>query len=94
MAAKEMITKMHVWTDKAEERREMLAFLEEKGFVSDKDEFRSKEEIISTFLPIVVNVVERNYRMMGNVTCAAAAASKGCMFTKDEFYERYKQLWI
>ena len=31
MAAKEMITKMHVWTDKAEERREMLAFLEEKG---------------------------------------------------------------
>ena len=92
MAVKDVIAKMHVWVDKIEERREMLAFLEEKGFVSDKDEFRSKEEIISSFLPIVVNIMEKNYRMMGNVTCAAAAASSRCMFTKDEFYERYKQV--
>ena len=71
---------------KPEFRREMIDFLEQKGYRIEKEESRSKEEIIKAVLPIVVNPETKEYRMMGNVTCAAAAVSKGNLFSREEFY--------
>ena len=52
---------------------------------------RSRQIIIDDFLPIMVNQFEKTYRMMGNVTCAAAVAgsSKGrCFISMEEAYEK------
>ena len=67
-------------------REEILDFLEKKGFKMDKDEFRSREEIIGSVLPITVNMAEKTYRMMGSVMTAAAASSKGSLSKKEDLY--------
>lgn len=51
---------------------------------------RNKKEIIESFLPIYVDKTDKNYWMMGNVTCAAAAASSNKMIRKEAFYEWMK----
>ena len=80
------MTQIYVKTQSSEERRELIEFLEARGFWLDPDEFRTKEEILSGSLPINVYLNGRKYDMMGNVTCAAAAASSGALKTVEEFY--------
>ena len=67
-------------------RKEIIEFLERKGFVLDPDERRGRDAIIEGFLPITFDSGSMEYRMMGNVTCAAAAASQGCLMNREEFY--------
>ena len=59
------------------------------GYNIDKDETRSKETIVEGFFPIDVDPVNKEYRMMGNVTCAACAAQQKLLISKDEFIEKY-----
>lgn len=72
-------------------REKLISFLEEGGYDFDDEELRSRQEIIEGILPIMVNMAERIYRMMGNVTCAAGAASSGRVVTTEEFYEYFDQ---
>ena len=70
-------------------RLELIVFLELNGFTLDKWEKRSPEAIIEGILPIDIDLANKEYRMMGNVTCAAAAASQKVLICRDEFFERY-----
>jgi DNA polymerase III delta prime subunit len=72
-----------------EEREKLMEFLENEGFELDKDEFRSREVILDEGLPISIDLEEKKYRMIGNVTCAAAAVTCGVMKTADDFYAEY-----
>ncbi len=72
---------MFVRTEDREERQELITLIEKNGYELDRDECRSKDEILDGFLPIDVNPIDRNYRMIGNFTCAAAAVSSGKMMT-------------
>ena len=81
----------NVFVDEREKgkRLEFIVFLELNGYNIDKDETRSKETIVEGFLPIDVDPVNKEYRMMGNVTCAAAAATQKLLISKDEFCKKY-----
>lgn len=68
------------------EREKLISFLEKAGFVLDADEFRGRQGIIEGSLPVTVDMAKRTYRMMGNVTSAAGAASSGRIMTTEEFY--------
>ncbi len=71
-------------------RTEIIEFLEELGYEIAHDEFRSKEEIINSPFPLVVDKSKQQYWMLGNITCAAAAASGGKMIKKEVFYDWVK----
>lgn len=75
----------------SKKRTDFIVFLEKNGYVIDETEPRSRQIIADDFLPIMVNQFEKTYRMMGNVTCAAAVAgsSKGrCFISMEEAYEK------
>ena len=68
-------------------RQEILAFLEEHGYVKDEGDPRTKEEMVDSVLPFIIDKTKKKYRMMGNITCAAAAASSGTpMVSKEIMY--------
>ena len=48
-----------------------------------------RKEILDSNLPIIVDVDKKEYDRMGNVTCAAAATTGGCLIKPDEFYRQY-----
>ena len=72
-----------------EKRLEFIVFLELNGYNLDKDEKRSRETIAESILPIDVDPENKEYRMMGNVTCAACAAQQKLLISKEEFCKRY-----
>lgn len=76
---------MYVRAKGREERQELITFLEDKGYQLDPAECRTKEQVLDDILPIDINPDEQKYRMIGNVTCAAAAVSSGKMMTTEEF---------
>ena len=69
------------------EGKDYAAFLEDMGYSLEEKERRSKKEIIDSFLPICVDKTGKNFWMMGNVTCAAAAVSSKKLIKKELFYE-------
>ncbi|MCR5726191.1 MAG: hypothetical protein K6G24_01895 [Lachnospiraceae bacterium] len=77
-----------------DERLRIISFLEDNGYKIDKTEPRSPKDIIEDFLPIVINPGDKSYRMMGNVTCAAAAASGDALIAKEEFYKQFEDIKI
>ncbi len=81
----------NVYVDEREKknREEFIEFLELKGYNLDKDEKRSKETIVEGILPIDVDPVNKEYRMMGNITCAACAAQQKRLISREEFLKRY-----
>ena len=86
MSVKEKTSSIFVREKNCECRKEIITFLEERGYFRAEHECRSKQEIIDGILPIVLDRQKREFSMMGNVTCAAAAVSSGCMITKEELY--------
>ena len=65
------------------DRREAFAeMLESYGF---KVWFLPREVVIGTFLPFDVDMKKKRYTCMGNVTCAAAAATRRVVLDEDEF---------
>ena len=69
---------------KLENRAEFVRKFEERGFKIGKP--FTKEEIINSKLPITLNYVTNEISRMGNVTCAAAAASCGAIVKEEEFW--------
>ena len=67
-----------------EERKDFIKNLEAKGYTIDKTCFNI-EDIIDGIFPIAVNITEKKFHMMGNVTTAAAAASSGVLINREQF---------
>ena len=70
-------------------REQLIKTLENDGYIKDEKTSLSRDDIIDSNLPIVVNTLDKTYSRMGNVTCAAAAAGGGGVITVEEFYDRY-----
>ncbi len=70
-------------------REQLIKTLENDGYIMDEKIALSREDIIDSNLPIIVNTLDKTYSRMGNVTCAAAAVGSGHIITVEEFYERY-----
>ncbi len=78
--------KVFVEVKGADERAKFIDMLEKEGFVISEDAVRTKQEIIEAVFPLIVNIREKNYDMMGNATCAAAAVSCGALVGADDIY--------
>ncbi len=63
-----------------EERAVTAAFLAENGFASE-----TGKEIPDSRFPLIVSLKDRTVSVMGNVTCAAAAAGSGIVIGVREF---------
>ena len=71
-----------------DERAGFIDMLEKEGFVIDKNAVRTKQEIIDSVLPLVVNLSKKSYDMIGNATCAAAAVSCGALMGAEDFWRQ------
>ena len=68
-------------------RQRMIRDLEQDGFIPERI---SRQEILESHLPLTVDIASKQYDVMGNVTCAAAAATQGHLMGIDEFYHIYR----
>ena len=71
-------------------RAEFVEFLESEGFVCNH--ILGRDDVLESFLPVLVEMKERTFRRMGNVTCAACAAQGKVIVNDEEFYELYAEL--
>ena len=79
---------IHPSTDEA--RVKVVDYLEEKGFTYG--ELHDREEVVSSFLPVVADIKDKIVRRTGNVTCAACAASQDLIMSEEEFYQVFEEL--
>ena len=63
-----------------EERASIVAFLTENGFT-----WETEESIPDSRFPLIVSLKDKTVSVMGNVTCAAAAAGSGIVIGVREF---------
>ena len=63
-----------------EERASIVAFLTENGFT-----WETEESIPDSRFPLIVSLKDKTVSLMGNVTCAAAAAGSGIVIGVREF---------
>ena len=83
---------MFVREKDSDARRELLDYLEDQEYVKDETDPRTKEEMVESVLPLVIDKAGKKYSMMGNITCAAAAVSSGVpMLSKAEFFAEFDE---
>lgn len=68
-------------------RRVVVKLLEAHGFQCSRN--TPRDVILGTFLPLRVDTDKREYDCLGNVTCAAAAATHRVVLDLDEFLVIY-----
>ena len=78
-----------VKTKDKSEREEFINYLEKKGFIIDESHF-SKQDILCSILPIIVNLSKKTINVMGNITVAACAAQCGRIITQEDFFKAVK----
>ena len=62
--------------------------LRNNGYSLEKDSRNlTEQDILEDILPFRVNMVSKEYDIMGNVTCAAAAASSKALTEYDDFLQ-------
>ena len=49
----------------------------------------TKQEVLGSVFPIVVNTTDMEYDLLNSITCAAAASGQGLLISEDEFYDLY-----
>ena len=76
----------YVRAGNGDERTVFIEFLDKNGFRP----LCAREDAVSSRLPVKVGVKERTYEIMGNITCAAAAASSGILMSAMEFRILYE----
>ena len=80
----------HVYTANKESRQDLVEFLEQQGYKCEEDNITSRDIILNTRLPVVVNVIDRKYSILHNVVCAAASIASNMLISEEEFYVLYK----
>lgn len=78
----------YVRAGKGDERAMFIEFLDKNGFRP----LCVREDAVCSMLPVIVGVKDRTYEVMGNITCAAAAASSGILMSAMEFRILYEDL--
>ncbi len=73
-----------------DKRKELVDYLEFKGFECREDEITSKQSAIESSYPLIVDITRKLYGHLHNTTCAAGAASKKKIISAEEFYALYK----
>ena len=73
------------------DRIRLIEFLESKGFLCLEENARSRSDIVESELPLTIDLNRKTISRMGNVTCAAAAASQKIIINSTLFYELYKE---
>ena len=72
-----------------DDRKKLIETLEGDGFKLDEEFPLSRQDVLESNLPIIVDIENKIYGRMGNVTCAAAAAQSGKVIDLSEFYASY-----
>ena len=76
----------YVRTHDRQEREFLVKMLRNNGYSIEKDSRNlTEQDILEDILPFRVNMVSKEYGIMGNITCAAAAASSKVLMECDEF---------
>ena len=73
-------------------RLSFIEFLEKNGFKCEEDKVTTRAGVLESRLPVVVDVENKSYSVMGNTTCAAAAVSARKIMTVDDFHMFYESL--
>ncbi len=73
---------------KKENRKDFIEDFEKRGFTIDK--IFSKEDLVTSKLPITLDFKTKKIGRIGNVTCAAAAVSQRRIMQEDEFLRIYE----
>ena len=74
-----------------EDRIRLIEFLESKGFLCLEDNGHSRSDTVESKLPLTIDLNRKTISRMGNVTCAAAAASQKIIINSALFYELYEE---
>lgn len=72
-----------------EVRRVVAELLEAYGFEAEPS--IPRDNVLRTFLPLTVDTEKKVYSCAGNVTCAAAAATKRVVMDLEEFLTIYER---
>ena len=78
---------LYVRTRDRSARQRMIENLERDGFQPERI---SRQEVLESNLPLAVDIAGKQYGVMGNITCAAAAATQGRLMGVGEFYRIYR----
>ena len=70
-------------------RKKLIETLEVDGYKLDNEFSLTRQDVLESNLPVVVDSENKVYSRMGNVTCAAAAAQSGKVVELSEFYNCY-----
>ena len=72
-----------------EDRKKLIETLEVDGYKLDEEFPLTRQDVLESNLPVVVNSEKKVYSRMGNVTSAAAAAQSGKVIKLSEFYSDF-----
>ena len=75
-----------------DDRKKLIETLEGDGFTLDEEFPLTRQDVLESNLPIIVDIENKIYSRMGNVTCAAAAAQSGKVIELSEFYAHYDSI--
>lgn len=78
---------VHVKTK--DERIKLINLLIKKGYSFTQTSWADYESCIETSLPLAVDTKNKTIGHMGNVTCAACAATSRVILTIDDFLNHY-----
>ena len=70
-------------------REKLVHYLETIGYTFGT--IMDRDDVISSFLPVVADTSKKEIRRMGNVTVAACAAQCKVLLTENEFYRLFAQ---
>ena len=76
MNKKPETVRYYVRVSDIEARNDLIEILENKGFTIEENGNTRQEMLKSTF-PIMVNITDKEYGVLHTITCAAAASSSG-----------------
>lgn len=72
-------------------RRELIEFLEGKGYRVVIDRVTNRELLIESKFPILINSGDKSITMYHTVTSAVAAVSAGSLISVEEFYNTFNE---
>ena len=80
----------YVMVSGEEERRRFIGFLEKNGFRCEDCTSSGKEKAVGSRFPVKIDVGRKVYGTVGNVLCAAAAASARVLISAEDFLEIFE----
>ena len=83
-------TRDYVRTPDAETRRILIETIEKDGYQIEDDGAATRQSIIESELPLMVNVTDKLFRTVNNADEAAELVRSGRIMDIDEFYVYYK----